>query len=105
MLIGLLVKIRQKNVEEFKNIITNLINLLNQKETPPKIKNQAIRILRNLANFNSLEEIAIEIKKDLCSLQFTSVICRVISNENTDEAAKYDYLITLIDFLEEGKIA
>jgi len=39
MFIGLLVKIRQKNVEEFKNIITNLINLLNQKETSKKIKN------------------------------------------------------------------
>ena len=29
MLIGLLVKIRVKNAQEFKNIITNLINLLN----------------------------------------------------------------------------
>ena len=33
---------------------------------------------------------------------FTNFLCQVISNENTDQNDKLEYIITLIDFLDEG---
>lgn len=52
-----------------------MINLLTDESLDSIIKDQCIKILRHLANFNDHPEIAKEIRKDLCELGFTKFLC------------------------------
>ena len=103
LLVGLLVKMREENVNEFKNVIKNFISLLGDKQTESEIRERTIIILRWLANFDQQEEQAKGLRKDLCDLGFTDFLCRVISAEEKGDSQKEEYIITLVDFLDEGE--
>ena len=60
-------------------------------------------VLRHLANFNDHPEIAEEIRKDLCELGFTKFLCQVISKPSISQSSRYVYILSLVDFLDEGE--
>jgi len=56
-----------------------------------------------LANFKEQEEIAQCIRKDLCDLGYTNFLCKVISKSDISDTSRLEYIIALVDFLDEGE--
>ena len=81
-----------------------MIGLLICPNTDLNIKDQTIKLIRHLANFNEDEELADEIKKELCSLGYTNFLCEVICKTSVNDSSRYQYIIALVDFLDEGEM-
>lgn len=40
----------------------------------------------------------------MCNLGYTKFLCEVISKSSIDDSSRYEYIIALVDFLEEGEM-
>lgn len=105
MLRGILINMRCEDVMDFKKVIINFLNLLTDEDTElePEVKDNTIRILRHLGNFKGNEEIRKNILQDLCDIGYTQYLCSVISKNTIDFTSKFEYIIALVDFLDEGE--
>ena len=84
----MIVKMKEVDYSSFKCVVQNMIELLTDKNTDLYIKDQTIKLIRHLANFNEQEELADEIKKDLCSLGYTNFLCEVISKSSINDSSR-----------------
>ena len=103
ILIGMIVKMWVSDTTSFTCVVQNMIELLTDKYASITIQDQIIKIVRNLANFSEQEEISQKIRKDLCSLGYTDFLCKVISKSNISDSSRFEYIIALVDFLDEGQ--
>lgn len=78
------------------------------------LKIMTLKILRSLTNYKLPEDNAkmqaaamagttTSIHQDLCSMGFSNFLCRLISEEGSEDF-KAEYINCLIDFLDEGDI-
>ncbi|EGR32730.1 hypothetical protein IMG5_072330, partial [Ichthyophthirius multifiliis] len=101
-LVQIQVNVKLDNSKSFQKCLKQYLIILQKvNKSDLQIRLNALKVLRNISNFNKDFQIYESIQNDLCEIGFMKLLCNVIINE-VNENTKTEFIIGLNDFMNES---